>query len=139
METKGNRFFGATSILMVLGGAAGIIVGVIAILGASVIAAARGDAASFGLLMVAAIVLWASGVSGLIAGITGMKNAAKPGRAMSCIVFGLLTVALSVLGNILAVAGGGSYNVGNLVTGHFLPALYLIGAFQCGKTRTKEV
>lgn len=130
METKGNRFFGATSILMILGGAAGIVGGVIAVLGAGVLAAALGDAASFGLLMLSSIVVWASGVAGLVAGVIGVQNAAKPGKVMACIVFGALTAALSVLGNILAVAGGGSFSVGSIITGMLFPVLYLIGAFQ---------
>lgn len=129
MEAKGNQFLKVMSILMIIGGTGGIIVGVSAVLGASALAAEIGNAANFGLLMFASIVAWASGVTGLIAGATGIKNAAKPEKTMAGIVFGILTVTLSILGSILNAAGGGSFSVVNLITGLVLPVLYLIGAF----------
>lgn len=114
---------------MVIGGAAGIILGVIAVLGVSDLAAAIGEAASFSLLMLAAILVWASGVAGLIAGIVGIKNAVDPEKVLACIVFGSLTMAFSALGNFLSVTGGSGFNAGSLIIGLLLPVLYLIGAF----------
>ena len=75
------------------------------------------------------LALVSAGIS-LVAGILGVKNAAKPEKAMVCIVFGILTAALSVLGNVLTVAGGGNFSIPNLLLGLVIPVLYLIGAFQ---------
>lgn len=115
---------------MILGGAAGIIAGVIAVLGAGVLAAALGEAASFALLMAASIAAWAAGVTGLIAGLCGVQNAVKPENKMTCVVFGILTVALSAMGSVLALSGGGNLRVMNLIAGLMLPVLYLLGALR---------
>lgn len=130
MNTKSNMFFEIMNILMIIGGVVGIISGVIAVLGAGVLAETMGDSASFGLLMFAAILMWASGTTGLITGITGARKAVKPEKVMVCIVFGSLTVVLTALGNILSVAGGGSLNVVGLIIGLVLPVLYLFSVFQ---------
>ncbi|MDL2218242.1 hypothetical protein LJC27_06245 [Christensenellaceae bacterium OttesenSCG-928-M15] len=127
METKENRFFRVMSALMILGGATGMALGVAAVLGAGALAAALGSAANFGLLMVASIATWAGGVAGLIAGIIGVKSAVKTEKGIGCIVFGVLTAMFSAMGSILAVVGGGSFSMMNLLAGVLLPVLYLIG------------
>ncbi|MGI6497376.1 MAG: hypothetical protein ACOX0U_00790 [Oscillospiraceae bacterium] len=133
MEGQSNGLLKVTGILMIIGGGLGIIFGIIAVLGVSVavefINGLGGDA-NLGLLMFAAILTLISAIVSLAAGIVGVVNAAKPEKAIVCIVFGILTAALSVLGNILTTAGGGSFSVLNLMIGLVLPVLYLIGAFQ---------
>ncbi len=130
MEAKSNTLLKVAGILMIIGGSIGIILGIIAVLGVGALAIALGSEASLGLLMFAAILTLVSAVVSLIAGIVGVKNAAKPEKAGLCIVFGVLTAVLAVLGNILSVAGGGAFSTMGLVTGLLLPVLYLIGAFQ---------
>lgn len=127
METKSNGFLKVTGILMIISGALGIIFGIISVLGVGVLAALG---ANSGLLTFAAILALVSGVASLVAGIMGVKNAAKPEKAMQCIILGFLTAALSILGNVLTVVGGGDFSVINLVLGLVIPVLYLIGAFQ---------
>ncbi|MGI6174762.1 MAG: hypothetical protein ACOYJC_01100 [Christensenellales bacterium] len=130
MERKSNGFLKVTGILMIIAGGLGIIFGIIAVLGVSLLVAALGAEASLGLLTFAAILSLVSAAISLVAGILGVANAAKPEKATVCIVFGILTAVLSVLGNILTTAGGGDFSVLNLILGLVLPVLYLIGAFQ---------
>ena len=99
-------------------------------LGVGLLASALGAEASLGLLTFAAVLSLVGSAVSLTAGILGVANAAKPERATVCIVFGILTAVLSVLGNVLTAAGGGSFSVVNLILGLVLPVLYLIGAFQ---------
>lgn len=127
---QSNKFLKVTGILMIISGGISIIVSIIAVLGVGVLAAALGGDGSLTLLMLAAVLALISAVISLVAGILGVKNAAKPEKAMVCIVFGILTAVLSVLGNVLTVAGGGSFSIPNLLLGLVIPVLYLIGAFQ---------
>lgn len=130
METKSNGFLKVTGILMIIGGSISIILGIIAVVGVGALVILIGDEANMGLLMFGAVLVLVSAVVSLIAGIVGVKNAAKPEKAMTCIVYGILTAVLAVLGNILSVVGGADFNVIGLAIGLVLPALYLIGAFQ---------
>lgn len=130
MEKKSNGFLKVTGILMIISGGISIIFSVIALLGVGVLAAALGSEAKMGLLMFASILALVSSVVSLIAGILGVKNAAKPEKATVCITFGIMTAVFSVLGNVLTVVGGGSFSIPNLVLGLVIPVLYLIGAFQ---------
>jgi hypothetical protein len=127
---QSNKFLKVTGILMIISGGISIIVSIVAVLGVGVLAAALGGDGSLTLLMLAAVLALVSAGISLVAGILGVKNAAKPEKAMVCIVFGILTAALSVLGNVLTVAGGGNFSIPNLLLGLVIPVLYLIGAFQ---------
>ena len=128
MENKSNPILKITGILMIIGGAVGIIVSIIAALGVGALALLVGGAVA--VLMVAVILALVGSVIELVAGIVGVKNAARPEKAGVCIVFGILTLVLSLLGNILTVAGGGTFSGINLGLGVVIPILYLIGAFQ---------
>ncbi len=130
MERKSNGFLKVTGILMIIGGGLGLILGIIAVLGVGLLAAALGAEAALGLLTFAAILALVGSVVSLVAGIIGVANAAKPEKATVCIVFGILAAVLSVLGNVLTVAGGGNFSAMSLIIGLVLPVLYLIGAFQ---------
>ncbi|MGI5849511.1 MAG: hypothetical protein ACOX8Q_05540 [Christensenellales bacterium] len=139
MERKSNGFLKVTGILMIIGGGLGIILGIIAVLGVSLLVAALGAEADLGLLTFAAVLSLVGAAVSLVAGILGVANAAKPEKATVCIVFGILTAVFSVLGNILTAAGGGDFSVISLITGLILPVLYLIGAFQNKKRATEVV
>lgn len=126
---KGNKFLMVTGILMIIGGAFGIIAGIVAILGVSGLAALAGSATGTGMLYLASFLCLASGIVQLIAGVMGVKNCEKPEMAQKCIVWGAIVAALSVLGNILNVVAGSSFNVTSLLIGLILPALYIYGAY----------
>lgn len=127
---KSNGFLKVTGILMIIGGVFTILLSILAVAGLGALAVTLGAEADWGLLAVSSIVGFISGAISLIAGIAGTKNANKPEKAMTCIIYGGLTVLLSILGSILNVLGGNQFSVIGLITGLLVPVLYLTGAFQ---------
>jgi hypothetical protein len=124
---ESNKFLKVTGIIMIIGGIVTIILAIIGLLGVGVLAALG---LSSGMLTLGLVLGLVGGVVELIAGISGVKNAAKPEKANSCIVCGILVIVLSVVGTALTMAGGGEFPLFNLLLGLVLPVLYLIGAFQ---------
>lgn len=128
MEAKGSGFLKVTGILMIIGGALSIILYIIAIIGiAALVYLSEGELSS-GLLYTAGVLGLVSAVVQLIAGIIGVKNCKKPEKAKTCIVWGILVIALCVIGSILNVVGGNDFSVSSLLIGLVLPVLYIIGA-----------
>ena len=129
---KGRKFLKVTGILMIIGGAFGIIGGIIALIGAGALAAVLETSAG-GLLLASALIL-ASAVFQLIAGIMGVKNCDKPEKAQSCLVMGVIVAILSVAGNIISNVLGSDFNIISYVTGLVIPVLYIIGAIKNKET-----
>lgn len=128
---KGKGLLKVTGILMIIGGGAMTIVGIIAVLGISALAALAeglGATTNVGLLTVGAILGLASALFELYAGIAGVKNCAKPEKAGVCLTLGVLVAVFTIAGNIFNVIGGGTLNVLGLGVGLVVPALYIIGA-----------
>jgi hypothetical protein len=128
-----NKLLKICGILMIIGGILGIIVSAVAIVGISLLVEAAkqtGVEINEGLLMVAFVLSIIGSLVTLVAGVLGVKNAAKPENASVCIIAGIVAVAVSLIGNILTVVSGGDFNPVNLVSGLALPVLYLVGAFQ---------
>ena len=123
---KGRKFLKVTGILMIIGGAFGIIGGIIALIGAGALAAVLETSAG-GLMLASALIL-ASAVFQLIAGIMGVKNCDKPEKAQSCIVIGVIVAILSVAGNVISNVLGSDFNIISYATGLIIPVLYIIGA-----------
>lgn len=123
---KGRKFLKVTGILMIIGGAFGIIGGIVAMIGAGALAAVLETSAG-GLVLASALIL-ASAVFQLIAGIMGVKNCDKPEKAQSCIVIGVIVAILSVAGNVVSNVLGSDFNIINYATGLIIPVLYIIGA-----------
>ena len=123
---KGRKFLKITGILMIIGGAFGIIGGIGAMIGAGALAAVLETSA--GGLMLASVLILASAVFQLIAGIMGVKNCDKPEKAQSCIVIGVIVAILSVAGNVISNVLGSDFNIINYATGLIIPVLYIIGA-----------
>ena len=131
METtkaKGTGFLKVTGILMIIGGGISIIMGIIAALGVAVVAYVSDGKASSTLLYASVLLVIASAIAQLVAGIIGVVNCRKPEKAMSCIVCGVIVAVLSIAGSILNSVGGGSFSVLSLILGLVLPVLYIIGA-----------
>ena len=129
---KGRKFLKVTGILMIIGGAFGIIGGIIALIGAGALAAVLETSAG-GLLLASALIL-ASAVFQLIAGIMGVKNCDKPEKAQSCLVMGVIVAVLSVAGNIISNVLGSDFNIISYATGLVIPVLYIIGAVRNRET-----
>ena len=123
---KGRKFLKVTGILMIIGGAFGIIGGIVAMIGAGALAAVLETSAG-GLMLASALIL-VSAVFQLIAGIMGVKNCDKPEKAQSCIVIGVIVAILSVAGNVISNVLGSDFNIINYATGLIIPVLYIIGA-----------
>ena len=123
---KGRKFLKVTGILMIIGGAFGIIGGIVAMIGAGALAAVLETSAG-GLMLASALIL-ASAVFQLIAGIMGVKNCDKPEKAQSCLVMGVIVAILSVAGNVISNVLGSDFNIFNYATGLVIPVLYIIGA-----------
>lgn len=138
MEQKSNKFLKVAGILMIIGGAFGIIVGVIAVAGVGLLSNLASEVGvSVGGVIISTILMLLGAIIELVAGIVGVKNAAKPEKAQICIVLGIIVAVLSVGGNIWSSAATAaitetafSLDFAGLITGLVLPALFLIGAFQ---------
>ena len=123
---KGRKFLKVTGILMIIGAAFGIIGGIIAMIGAGALAAVL-ETSAVGLMLASVLVL-ASAVFQLIAGIMGVKNCDKPEKAQTCLVMGIIVAILSVAGNVISNVLGSDFNAFNYATGLVIPVLYIIGA-----------
>ena len=123
---KGRKFLKVTGILMIIGAAFGIIGGIIAMIGVGALAAVL-ETSAVGLMLAGVLVL-ASAVFQLIAGIMGVKNCDKPEKAQACLVMGIIVAILSVAGNVISNVLGSDFNAFNYATGLVIPVLYIIGA-----------
>ena len=123
---KGRKFLKVTGILMIIGGAFGIIGGIVAMIGAGALAAVLETSAG-GLMLASALIL-ASAVFQLIAGIMGVENCDNPEKAQSGLVMGVIVAILSVAGNVISNILGSSFNILSYATGLIIPVLYIIGA-----------
>lgn len=126
-QAKGAQFLKVTGIIMIVGGALGIILGIVALIAAIAANALAGGA--LGLLIVAALIALVGSVLQLIAGIVGVKNCNKPEKAQTCIVWGAIVAALNVLSVVLTVAQGGDIAVSGIL-GIVVPALFIFGAIK---------
>ncbi|NMA07201.1 MAG: hypothetical protein GX928_05760 [Ruminococcaceae bacterium] len=136
METGtvvGNgKLLKVTGIIMIVFGAIGIIVGLLAVVGAGAVAALVG--ASAGGLVFAALLSLLGSVLQLVAGIMGAANKNNPAKGGKCLVLGIIVILLAVAGNIMTVVLGGEFSVLGLVLGAVLPVLYIVGALQLKKS-----
>jgi len=128
---KRNTFLFVMGLLLIIFGGIGIVFGLIALLGVGLLSAAGLNIA---LLWLSAILYLVGAVVSFIAGILGVANAAKPEKVQICIVFGVLAVVASLLGTILNVVGGNSFDLVSMLLGAAPPVLYLIAAFMGKKT-----
>lgn len=135
-KTKGTGFLKVTGILMIIGGAISVIMGILAAIGVAALAYISDGTVSSALLYTSVVLMIVSAVAELIAGINGVANCKKPEKAVSCIVWGIIVAVLSVAGTILNSVGGGSFSAFSLILGLVLPVLYIIGAALSKKEHT---
>lgn len=132
-QNQGSKMLKVTGILMIIGGALALVIALIAVIGIAAAASLAAGALGGGIIALAVIASILSLLGGgieLAARILGVKNWNQPAKAQSCIVFGAIIIALSVLSNILNLASGSEFNLFTLLLGLVLPVLYLIGAVQ---------
>ena len=120
---QGRGFLKGCGILMIIGGAISAILNIVVI--------AIGAKGHAGMLVVAGVIGIIGAIVELITGIVGVKNCAKPENAGKCLTWGIITLVLAVISNVLVwIAGGSSAGsiIGTILTGFAIPVLYIIGA-----------
>ena len=123
---KGSKFLKVTGILMIIFGALALILSIVAAIGLAALVAMELNTWQY---TAAVILMLVGSIFELIAGIVGVKNCNKPEKAGTCMVWGIIVIALSVLSNVLTLVGNpDNFSIVNLLTGLVIPVLYLIGA-----------
>ncbi len=123
---KGSKFLKVTGILMIVFGALALILSIVAAIGLAALAALDLNTWQYTL---AVILMLVGSIFELIAGIVGVKNCNKPEKAGTCMVWGIIVIALSVLSDVLTLVGNpDNFSIVSLLTGLVIPVLYLIGA-----------
>lgn len=132
-----SKFLKVCGILMIIGGAIGIVAGIISWAGVGLVvsmASMAGVAVPMGVLVVSFIIALIGAVVELIAGILGVKYAKDQQNVGKCVTWGVIIIALAVISNILVlIAYPASFSVLSLICGLVLPILYLIAAIQFKK------
>lgn len=123
---KGSKFLKVTGILMIVFGALALILSIVAAIGLAALVALDLNTWQYTL---AVILMLVGSIFELIAGIVGVKNCTKPEKAGTCMVWGIIVIAISVLSDVLTLVGNpDNFSIVSLLTGLVIPVLYLIGA-----------
>lgn len=123
---KGSKFLKVTGILMIVFGALALILSIVAAIGLAALVALDLNTWQYTL---AVILMLVGSIFELIAGIIGVKNCNKPEKAGTCMVWGIIVIAISVLSDVLTLVGNpDNFSIVSLLTGLVIPVLYLIGA-----------
>lgn len=118
---KGSKFLKVTGILMIVFGALALILSIVAAIGLAALVALDLNTWQYTL---AVILMLVSSIFELIAGIVGVKNCNKPEKAGTCMVWGIIVIALSVLSNVLTLVGNpDNFSIVTLLTGLVIPVL----------------
>ena len=126
-DKKSTGFLKFCGVLMILGGALGIINGIAALIGETDKAIAGAGSGALGF---SAILVTISGVLAFIGGIVCVKFADNPKKIRSFVIFGVIVAVLTVGSQILSLYGGGRIGILACVTGLVVPALYTVTAIR---------
>ena len=125
----GSKLLKVIGILMIIFGAIAIVISLLAIGGVALISASLGG--NIGLYWIAIILNIVGAVFEFVSGIIGVKNWDKPEKAKTCVILGIVCIAIPVISNIITLAVySESFNVFSLIISLVVPVLYLIGAMQ---------
>lgn len=125
-KVKGASVLHATSILLIVYGAAALVSGGFGMLGMAALMPDMDAAAPYALALIGAAVL-AGGVLDLVAGLVGLRASKRPDGSMVAVVLGAIAVLLALSGVAGSFSGDAS-SVGTAALGLVLPGLYLWGA-----------
>ena len=142
MKVRNMKLF-VCGILMIIMGIGGLLMGLIAVFGADMLSTIvaqmperfEATQSSPGVFDKAALIAFGifslvKGAVFLIAGILGVKNAARPVKATICIIFGIIAALVYLFEIAMTLLGGGAVNPITTVIEHLIPVLYLIGALE---------
>ncbi|MGI6076891.1 MAG: hypothetical protein ACOYCB_01835 [Fastidiosipilaceae bacterium] len=118
-----NKLLKVSGILLIITGGISVLLGILAI-------AALAALGLPGILILGLVISLIGSVISLIAGIIGVKNSARPEKAKTCMVFGIIVIALTVLSIIFTLVGDGDVSLISLLSGLIVPIIYLVGAVQ---------
>lgn len=129
-------FLKVIGIMMIVIGAAALIVSIVALFGIVLIAAsARQSAKTVEELGINSTLLYTGGgclllnaAAQFVAGIVGCVNAAKREKAKACLAWGIVSAVLYAAGQAAVIVGGGTFSPMSLALGLVLPVLFIIGA-----------
>lgn len=117
-----NMLLKVSSILMIIGGALMLLIGLIAVIGASMESALRAP-----LVMAAIAFVFIIALVELIAGIIGVSTANKGKKGTTCVVLGLIILVVAIANVVVTIISTGSIAIPSLIIGLLLPVIYLIG------------
>lgn len=137
-EKKGNTLLKWTSIVMMIGGGLGILIGTIGALAIAALLGSYGGMGLWPLLLLAAALALSGSLVALIAGIFGLKYHRYPEKMDTCIALGAASLLLSLAGSIISYILDSDPNLFSRFAGLALPGLYLYAAVK-GKQRRQEV
>ena len=133
MQPKGKTMLKVVGILYIVFAAISIIGGLLLMLGGGIFAAggvAAGEmlgAGMGGIVLIGGIILILSSILGLVTGILGVKYCARPEKAQTCFVLGIILIVFAAFNLLSAISGDSS--VFSALVGLVLPVLYTLGAY----------
>lgn len=145
-QQKGSMLLKVMSIIMIVGGIAGAVGSLLMGALSGVITAvadneqvqqAAREAGTTtgkitGLMWVATAVSVVAAVVEIIAGFKGKSNWNKPEMAKTLMIWGIICLAVSLVGNILFITSDAA-SIISILTGLVVPALYVVGTVQLKK------
>ncbi|MBQ3076321.1 MAG: hypothetical protein IJC43_00545 [Clostridia bacterium] len=128
VKSNGTKLLRIASILLLLGAAAGTLLGLLTLAGLALWDQIAGGEYATHLPIVMGIFTVMSGLLQGAAGVAGFRAAADPRQAGRCRIWGAVVIVLQVVGTALTMAGGKSFPAETFFPGLLLPALYLYAA-----------
>ena len=127
---RGNLFLKIICVLMIIGAAVSIILGIIGVISCMIFAEDPTYESALPLLTVSAVIAAAAGILQLIAGIAGIKNSNKPENAATCILLGVISLSANIVDQFFSNSISSDSTMAT-VSGIFIslaiPILYIIG------------
>lgn len=127
---KGKNTLKIAGVLMIIGGVIGFILALLALLGAIAMGHVLENTVPLGLIYLTGILTMICAVVEFIAGIVGVKNCARPENARTCIVWGGIVLALSLVSIVVSMIVNAKVDLISIVLSLVVPLLYFYGAIQ---------
>ena len=126
---RGNLFFKVTCVLMIIGAAISIILGIIGVISCIIFAEDPAYESAWSFYIASAIIASAAGILQLIAGIVGIIYRDKPEKAITCIVLGVIALTANIVDQFFSNAGS-ALTIGitsSIFISLLIPVLFIIG------------
>ena len=136
MEHKSSTtFLKVMSILMIIGGCFEVVAALFSLGTIGILAIADVNS---GILYFSSALIIAAAVVYLVAGIVGMKACKVQKNIKKCLVWGIISIILLLLGNVVNGVWGSGFQVQNLLIGLILPGLYIFSAIRLQRNSSIE-